>query len=397
MREPTISKLYPPDMPGRSSHSYVRWYVDRKRQTKKFTDRTRAELFLQEKRAEHLGRPFNVTMAALQELTVMRKAIQEFRDRDDAKVLGLEAENTRLNEEIARLIQKAQAEGPEDPHPGTRKQSVNFRAFLWAYDQPDLSATAKAVLVTFAMHANHNGYTWPGVDRIASAWGMDRDTVRRQIEALLVRRKICRTKKRCGATGRVKVYRMPKHTYESGGKYPLLENGESEAKSGDNRRTNGGESAPNKEQRNKEADAVGKSFSDLQRAQVCALAATATDPLDFCTQAPKLFPGLKLLTEWNDYVEHREKLKRPATIPNFAETWLPRAHPRFGKISPPKRAPALALAIPSEYAARAAMRRAEEQIDPEQHARFLKQMEDRKSRKTAAVEQLTTKASLRSA
>ena len=80
-------------------------------------------------------------------------------------------------------------------------QSINIRALQWAYDQNDLGVTAKAVLMTFAMHANDQGYSYPGVRFIASRWGMDRDTVRRQIDALLVRRKIYRTKKRCGATG----------------------------------------------------------------------------------------------------------------------------------------------------------------------------------------------------
>ena len=84
-------------------------------------------------------------------------------------------------------------------------QSINFRAVQWAYEQDGLGVTAKAVLVTFAMHANEHGYTWPGVDYIASRWGMDRKTVRRQIEVLLVRRMICRTKKTRGATGQVTI------------------------------------------------------------------------------------------------------------------------------------------------------------------------------------------------
>ena len=109
-------------------------------------------------------------------------------------------------------------------------QAINLRATQWAYDQEGLSATAKAVLMTFAIHANDRGYTWPGVDHIASRWGMDRKTVRRQIEVLLVRRLICRTKKRVGATGQVKVYRLPKVTYESGGKSTRLQNDRSGAK-----------------------------------------------------------------------------------------------------------------------------------------------------------------------
>jgi len=109
---------------------------------------------------------------------------------------------------------------------------INFRALKWAYDQESLPVTTKAVLITLAIHANESGYTWPGVERIASAWGMDRETIRRQIEALLVRRKVYRTKQRRGATGQVKVYRLPKITYGSGGKYRPFGNNESGAKRG---------------------------------------------------------------------------------------------------------------------------------------------------------------------
>jgi len=122
---------------------------------------------------------------------------------------------------------------------------INFRALQWAYDQGGLPVTAKAVLITLAIHANESGYTWPGVERIASAWDMDRETVRRQIEALLVRRKVYRTKQRRGATGQVKVYRLPKITYESGGKCRPFGNHESGDKARDKRGIRGGKSTPN--------------------------------------------------------------------------------------------------------------------------------------------------------
>jgi len=128
-------------------------------------------------------------------------------------------------------------------------QSIDLRALQWAYDQNDLSVTAKAVLVTFAMHANNQGYSWPGVERIAFTWGIDRETVRRQISVLLVRRLIYPTKKRYGATGQVKAYRLPKITYESGGKCRAFETNESDGKARDKRGISGGKSAPNKEER----------------------------------------------------------------------------------------------------------------------------------------------------
>jgi hypothetical protein len=126
-------------------------------------------------------------------------------------------------------------------------QSMNIRAVQWAYEQDDLNVTAKAVLITFAMHANERGYSWPGVERIASKWGMDRETVRRQIEVLLVRRKIYGTKKKCGATGQVKVYRLPKSTWGSGGKCRSFGNVESGGIARDKRGVSGGKSTPNNE------------------------------------------------------------------------------------------------------------------------------------------------------
>jgi Helix-turn-helix domain len=122
---------------------------------------------------------------------------------------------------------------------------MNWRALQWAYEQDGLSVTAKAVLITFAMHANAHGYSWPAVDNIASRWGMDRKTVRRQIDVLLVRRLIHHTKKRCGATGQVKVYRLPKTTYESGGKSTCFRNNGSGAKESLKSPISGGKFPPN--------------------------------------------------------------------------------------------------------------------------------------------------------
>lgn len=124
-------------------------------------------------------------------------------------------------------------------------QAINIRAVRWAYEQEGLSVTSKAVLLTFSMHANDRGYSWPSVERIASTWGMDRETVRRQIVALLVRRLICRTKKRVGTTGQVKVYRLPKITYESDCKSTRLQKDASGGKPRDKRWISGGKSTPN--------------------------------------------------------------------------------------------------------------------------------------------------------
>ena len=93
--------------------------------------------------------------------------------------------------------------------------------------------------MTYARHADAKGYSWPGVERIASTWGMDRHTVRRQIRKLLARRKIFPTKKTRGTTGQVKVYRLPRITWESRRKSPRFENDESGEKAPYKRRTSG--------------------------------------------------------------------------------------------------------------------------------------------------------------
>jgi hypothetical protein len=154
------------------------------------------------------------------------------------------------------LVNANEAEHQKQPR--YNGQWINFRAFQWAYGQDDLNVTTKVVLIALAIHANERGYTWPGVERIASTWGMDRETVRRQIEALIVRRKIYRTKKRCGATGQVKVYRLPRITYESGGKSNSFEKDGSGGKARDKRGISGGKSVPNNriiEERKKNHDA----------------------------------------------------------------------------------------------------------------------------------------------
>ena len=80
-------------------------------------------------------------------------------------------------------------------------QWINFRAVQWACTQEGLSATVKAVLMTLAIHADKRGYTWPGVDHIASTWNIDRKTVRRGIEALIGKRTLYRTKEKARSDG----------------------------------------------------------------------------------------------------------------------------------------------------------------------------------------------------
>ena len=173
----------------------------------------------------------------------------------EAKWLEMEAENTRLGDENARVREQlaaAQAQAassaagsPQDPQPRIRNQSINYPALQWAVAQRSLSAPARHILLIFAIHADERGYTWPGVDRIAAISGQDPGTVRRRIEEILAKRRIFRTKKRSGTTGQVKVYRLPRITYERGGKSHPFQNDESAGKARDKRGISLGNSAPN--------------------------------------------------------------------------------------------------------------------------------------------------------
>jgi hypothetical protein len=127
------------------------------------------------------------------------------------------------------------------------EQYINLKALRWAREQ-DLPKTEKLVLVEYAIPANDKGYSYPSIENIASTWSMDRETVRRAREVLLVRRKLFRTKKTVGETGRVKVFRLPKPAYENGGQCRPFEKKVIDGKSGDKRRINGGQSTMNKEE-----------------------------------------------------------------------------------------------------------------------------------------------------
>jgi hypothetical protein len=300
---------------GREQHCVV-WYENGERKRRTFSDANEAEVFYQQK----LLGAVDKNDLILKEVTTLRKYVIS------GKIAEVEAENARLRDELAAVAKRLRTEetrrnGKALGAKPTSGQSINFRAFLWAYEQDALSVTSKAVLVTFAMHANQHGYTWPGVDRIAFTWGMDRDTVRRQIEELLVRRKIYPTKKRCGATKQVKVYRLPKNTYESGGKSPLFASDESEAKARVKRGTSGGKSAPNKEQGNKETHAV---VDENFRLAVMTAATTATDFLDLINKLQLQFPNHNVTSEYQHFSEWRDHRGLPKVPSKFA-TWMLRA------------------------------------------------------------------------
>jgi hypothetical protein len=249
MREPKLHGPYPPKTPGGSQKYFVQWYDDDQspRHSKQFTDEVRAQLFLQEKVQR---RPIDTQMIILQKASFIEKAVAAFLEKDDEALLSVEAENTRLRDKLAALEKQLRTEQTRrnEKAPGAKPtggQSINFRALQWAVAQRNLPAPARHILLIFAIHADERGYTWPGVDRIASISGQDPGTVRKGIEEILGKRRIFRTKKRRGATGQVKVYRLPRITYERGGKSNPFENDESEGKARDKRGISLGNSAPN--------------------------------------------------------------------------------------------------------------------------------------------------------
>jgi Helix-turn-helix domain len=201
-----------------------------------------------------------------------------------------------------------------------KQQAVNLRALQWAYEQEGLNVTSKAVLLTFAIHANDRGYSWPGVDHIASTWRMDRKTVRRQIEQLIASRKIFRTKKRCGYTGQVKVYRLPKITWGSGGKSTRLQDNESGAKESLKSPISGGEFPPNKGIKE-----YGTSHDDM-RAHTTTRETAAAQSANKKSSSSDLVSNLEEAEKhplWPEFAAYCESQGGKATPKGF-NTWLPK-------------------------------------------------------------------------
>jgi DNA-binding PadR family transcriptional regulator len=375
MREPTISRVYPPDSPGRSSHSYVRWYVDGKRQTKKFTDRTRAELFHQEKLAEHAGHPFNASMLALQKLTVIEKAVQRFASKDDERLLESEAEITRLKEENAQLIHKAPAPKAEGSSP-LRNDFRLIRPVLAI----DLGVPAALLFeqlcflirigcfrtIDGLQYVTHSSREW--ADKyfpFYSEW-----TIERAFKVLEKEKGLIVSKQADGRDNRVKSYRL---SPEGSNLLPGLEKA---AKCGDATQQNADRKRSNcrlacTEESESTADAV----EELRHARLYALATIATDQSDLVEKLKPEFPLHDVRSEIRRYRKYREQRGLQITARTFVD-WMLRAEV---PLPPPKRASGAAKPISPLITTKD-----EDQTDPEQEARFLKQFEDRKSRKNAA-------------
>jgi hypothetical protein len=203
-------------------------------------------------------------------------------------------------------------------------QWINLRAVQWAYEQElaDIGLSARVILITLALHANAAGYTWPGIRFIADKWGMDRETVRRGIRALLDRRVIYLTKKRRGATGQVRVYRLPKITYESGGKSRPFESNGRGAKARDKRGIRGGESIPNNDDKEEKKNHIraSSSFSALTNGESSVFA--------------KLSSSFRFSEPYQNHIkypEYAEWCRRRGGFPTVKgfDTWLGKQKPQW--------------------------------------------------------------------
>jgi hypothetical protein len=216
---------------------------------------------------------------------------------------NLLAEIERLKAEL-EAAKTASAQAPKDDAREPRKagQSVNIRALQWALEQGGLSAPAKEVLMILAIHSDDRGYSWPSLDRIAFISGLDSKTVRRQIDELLVRGKIRRTIERRGKTKQVKVFRLPKITWERRALCPPLKNDEREAKTGHKAGERRALCPPNKEQRIKnnpsEKNAFGTSVPSCEdkalerRRPISSFSSSLSSPKEE-TQEPAWFEEIR--------------------------------------------------------------------------------------------------------
>jgi hypothetical protein len=200
------------------------------------------------------------------------------------------------------------------------RQYINIRAFLWARDQ-ELPKTEKLVLTEFAIPCSDKGYSFPSIENIAFRWGLDRETVRRARDALLVSRKLLRTKKLVGDTGQVKVYRLPKIAYESGGEFHLLNSGVSGGKAADKRGISGGGFTPNNEEviRNK-----GNHNDSKPRGSSLVDGRNNARPKSSISFSGSYQNHIK----WPEFAAHAKRLDKVPTADWF-ERWLNKQRPQW--------------------------------------------------------------------
>jgi hypothetical protein len=117
---------------------------------------------------------------------------------------------------------------------------MSWQALRFALGCDKCDSTAeRVVLIEYANHADHRGYTWPSKRFIGSRCRLHHETVARATDTLIAKKLIFRTKKRRGNTGQVEVFRMPKCTYESGLQTDASKSAQSVGKASGKRRVSG--------------------------------------------------------------------------------------------------------------------------------------------------------------
>lgn len=198
---------------------------------------------------------------------------------------------------------------------------INLPAFRWAYEQDQLGVTAKAVLVSLAIHSDERGYAWPSVALIASTWGMDRETVSRQLGLLLSRRMIFPTKKRYGSTGQVKAYRLPKCTWARSGECRRFAVATSDAEATDKSGISTGKSGTNRGTGN-------TGTTPTTAAKGLGEASLESSAEEFIARLQSQYPQFDVRAQYRKYLSFCAKKKRPPHRRGF-ERWMARAEPEL--------------------------------------------------------------------
>jgi Helix-turn-helix domain len=193
---------------------------------------------------------------------------------------------------------------------------INLEALAYALEYDAETATQRIVLFELAYHSDDRGYTWPSSKFIAIRWRLDRKTVRRQIGALIGRRAIFNTKKRRGNTRQIKVYRMPKFTWERGSQSTPLSDVEGRRKGGI-RGAKGGHSLPRT--RNKEQGTNDDDIKTWGSSLACEQQSTNGKSSSFFLN----FEEAMKHPRWEEFNAH---CKGSGTVKGF-NTWLPKQAP----------------------------------------------------------------------
>ena len=380
MREPKLYGPYPPAAPGRSERYSVRWReADNTGKIKQFTDPIRAELFYQEKL---LGQPIDKDVLILKEVATIKKYIAS------GRIGELESENAKLRADNSRLFDELAAAKRQTPRVA-EPQKKQFCSKILIH-RPELvqalqdrgarpaQARIVAVIIQQLSYLVEQGFGKVLGDGRTYIFGKYNELHTQYFSSEGAERTLRRGFKAAEKLGMIDS-KQPEGNLSRRKYYALTAEAAKLAASGkkaDKKAATKGQNgrlqeeakmaASSSVQEENPADAVS---ADLQRAQLYDLAATATDWSDVVEKLKAHFPSHNVASEMRNFRKYRYDHGRPNTSRAFVD-WMMRAEL---PLSPPKRTPRSAdsaTPITVEH---------EEQIDPEQHARFLKEMEEWKT------------------